>query len=308
MRKVFAAACLCAVPALAIVTADDPANHVVNAGSVFDGVGALVSPLGNCTGTLLSTGIHVLTAAHCVTQSGTTTPFAAGDISIRFDLPGGAQTYAGANLFVNPSYVPLGLGYQSDLAILQLSSIVDPLAQRYDLYSGVEGGTAYLVGYGRRGTGATGSEPGTSGFVKRSGQNELEAIDASAGLLLFDFDNGLNANNAFGSTGLGAANEVLIAPGDSGGPAFIQSAGIYRIVGVNTVSGCAGAGVDVDATCDQSPAVTNSTFGEIGGAIRVSLHADWVNSIVVDIPEPSTLTLIGLGLLVTALKLRDARH
>lgn len=307
MRKVFAAACLCAVPALAIVTADDPTNHVVNAGSVFDGVGALVSPLGNCTGTLLSSGIHVLTAAHCVTQSGTTTPFAAGSITIRFDLTSGAQTYTGAALFVNPGYVPLGPGYQSDLAILQLSSIVDPLAQRYGLYSGPEGGTTDLVGYGRRGTGASGSVAGTSGSVKRAGQNEIEAIDSGSGLLLFDFDNGLSANNAFGSLGLGATNEVMIAPGDSGGPAFIQSAGIYRIAGVNTVSGCPGPGVDLDATCDQTPAVTNSTFGEIGGAIRISLHADWINS-VVDIPEPSTLTLIGVGLLVTALKLRDGRH
>ena len=150
MRKVLAAACLCAVPALAIVTSDDPANHVVGAGSVFDGVGALVSPLGNCTGTLLSSGIHVLTAAHCVTASGTTNPFAAGTISIRFDLPGGPQTYTGSSLFVNPDYVPLGPGYTSDLAILVLSSIVDPLAQRYSLYSGPETGTIDLVGYAAR--------------------------------------------------------------------------------------------------------------------------------------------------------------
>lgn len=308
MRRVLAAACLCAVPALAIVTADDPANHVVNPGSVFDGVGALVSPLGNCTGTLLSTGIHILTAAHCVTESGTTTPFAAGAITIRFDLPGGPQTYTGATLFVNPGYVPLGPGYTSDLAILQLSALVDPLAQRYGLYSGSETGITYLVGYGRRGTGDTGSVPGTSGSVKRSGQNELDATDPSAGLLVYDFDNGLPANNVFGSTGLGTANEVTIAQGDSGGPAFIQSAGIYRIVGVNTVSGCPGPGIDFDGSCDQNPAVSNGTFGELGGAIRVSLHSDWINSIVVDIPEPSTLTLIGLGLVVTALKMRGARH
>ena len=143
--------------------------------------------------------------------------------------------------------------------------------------------------------------------MKRSGQNEIDAFDSSAGLFLFDFDNGLSANNAFGSLGLGTASEVMIAPGDSGGPAFIQSAGVYRIVGVNTVSGCATPNTDSDGTCAQSPSVTNSSFGELGGAIRVSLHADWIDSIV-DVPEPSTLTLIGVGLLVTALKLRDTRH
>jgi secreted trypsin-like serine protease len=305
MQRLLAAAVLCAAPAMAIVTADDPSLHVVGAGSVFDGVGALVSPLGNCTGTLLSSGIHVLTAAHCVTQSGTTNPFAASSITIRFDLPGGSQTYTGSSLFVNPSYVPLGPSYFGDLAILQLGQVVDPLAQRYDLHSGPEGGLTYLVGYGRNGTGTTGSVPGTSGTVKRAGQNEIEAVDSGAGLLLFDFDSGNAAENVFGSLGLGT-NEVNTAPGDSGGPAFILTAGVYRIVGVNVVGGCPSpASIDFDTSCDQN--VANSTFGEIAGATRISLHADWINSIV-DIPEPSTLTLLGLGLVVTALKVRGGRH
>lgn len=83
------------------------ANHVVNPRSVFDGVGMLFG-IGNCSGTLLSTGIHVLTAAHCVTNSGTTTPIAAGSITVRFDLIGGPQTYTGASLFVIPNFSPIG--------------------------------------------------------------------------------------------------------------------------------------------------------------------------------------------------------
>jgi len=307
MRRLLAAAVLCTAPALAIVTTDDPANHIVAAGSVFDGVGALSSPLGNCTGSLLTSGIHVLTAAHCVTAAGTTNPFAANTITIRFDLPGGPQTYTGAGLFVNPAYTPLGPGYFGDMAILQLSQVVDPLAQRYELHSGPEGGLATFVGYGRRGVGTTGSVPGTSGTVKRSGQNQIEALDIGGELLLYDFDNGLSANNAFGSLGLGV-NEVLISPGDSGGPAFIETAGVYRIVGVNVVGACPiPTSIDFDGSCAQNPASANVTFGEIGGSARVSVHADWIQSLV-DVPEPATLTLIGVGLLITALKTKTARH
>lgn len=307
MRRLLAAAVLCTAPALAIVTVDDPANHVVGTGSIFDGVGALSSPLGNCTGSLLSSGIHVLTAAHCVTAAGTTNPFAANTISIRFDLPGGPQTYTGASLFVNPLYTPLGPGYFGDLAILQLTQLVDPLAQRYELHSGPEGGLATFVGYGRRGVGTTGSVPGTSGTVKRSGQNQIEALGVGGEILLYDFDNGLVANNSFGSLGLGNS-EVLIAPGDSGGPAFIETAGVYRIVAVNVVGACpVPPTTDIDGTCAQTTPFANVTFGEVAGSARVSVHADWIQSLV-DVPEPATLTLIGVGLLITALKMKSARH
>jgi hypothetical protein len=272
---------------------------VVSPGSLFDGVGALVSPLGNCSGTLLSSGIHVLTAAHCVTASLTTDPFAANSITIRFDLPGGSQVYSGSSVYINPSYSPVGLaGYTGDLAILILNQAVDPAAQRYGLHTGSPVDTAYLVGYGRLGQGATGSVAGTSGITKRVGLNEIEAFDSFANLLLFDFDNGLPANNVFGTLGLGL-NEATTAPGDSGGPAFIESGGVYRIVGVNVVGGCPiPASIDFDSSCAVN--TVNSSFGEFAGATSVAAYQDWIQSIV-DAPEPSTLALFGLGLLLTVL-------
>src|SRR5690349_12938429 len=58
-------------PARAITTANNPNLHLSNPGSVFDGVAALVASGGDsCSGALLSSGQHVLTAAHCVTDAG----------------------------------------------------------------------------------------------------------------------------------------------------------------------------------------------------------------------------------------------
>lgn len=304
MRNLLALTLLSAVPGMAIVTTDDPSNHVVNAGSVFDGVGALTRSGSNCTATLLSSGIHVLTAAHCVTASGTTNPFAADSFTVRFDLAGGSQTYTGSSLFVHPTYSPVGQpGYTGDLAILLLDQMVDAAAQRYALHTGLEGGTTYLVGYGRQGVGTTGSVPG-SGVTKLVGLNEIEAADITSGLLLFDFDSGDAANNVFGTLGLGV-DESMTAPGDSGGPAFIFSSGAYRIVGVNVVVACASLGtLDYDGSCTaQTNPGPNSSFGEIGGATRISLYSDWIQG-VVDIPEPGTFVLAGLGLVLAGMSRR----
>src|SRR5262245_11727752 len=54
-------------------------------GTGFDGV-VLLSV--GCTGSLLSTGQHILTAAHCVDSNGDGRPDVTS-VTVRFDLPGG---------------------------------------------------------------------------------------------------------------------------------------------------------------------------------------------------------------------------
>ena len=53
-------------------TVDNPAKHVVGSGGSQDGVGKIILYRSDgtflCSGALLSTGLHVLTAAHCVTN------------------------------------------------------------------------------------------------------------------------------------------------------------------------------------------------------------------------------------------------
>jgi hypothetical protein len=98
----------------------------------------------------------------------------------------------------------------------------------------------------------------------------------NGGILWSDFDSGSPANDAFcfvfrvcqpGTSGLGlGAFESNTAPGDSGGPAFLND----RIVGVLSFGATAGSDFgDID---DE----LNSTFGEFSGHIYTGFHESWI--------------------------------
>jgi hypothetical protein len=131
------------------------------------------------------------------------------------------------------------------------------------------GQTFTKVGYGRSGNGIDG-DIGSLG-TKRQGQNIydetgqfFESINVNdEGVLLFDFDDG--TNNTFGNSGIGF-QEINSAPGDSGGPTFING----LIAGV-TSFGTTLESEDIDGT-------TNSTFGEISGDARVSEYRNFIES------------------------------
>ena len=90
-----------------IVVVDDPALHVIEPGEGFDGVVDLtISRLDGtvgCSGALLSSGRHILTAAHCIADD-----FGGGLIAtggtVRFDLPDGPVTISIENFIVHPDY------------------------------------------------------------------------------------------------------------------------------------------------------------------------------------------------------------
>lgn len=289
------------LPLQAIITTDAPANHVVSPGSLFDGVGLLTSSAGLCSGALLEDGIHFVTAAHCVTSAGTTTPLSAASINVRFDLPGGPQNYTGTALFIHPTYNAASTlsTFTGDLAILALNMIVDIAAQRYGIYRNTDevGQTTYLVGYGRNATGNVGEGVANSG-TKHVGQNQFDTATAT-GFLEFDFDNGQAAQNSTGSLGLGT-DEANTARGDSGGPGFILSGGAYLIAGIHSYGRCpAFQNVDIDGTCDATPRTVNATFGELGGDTRLSDYQAFVDSILT--PEPASFGLMALGLAAAAI-------
>ena len=132
-----------------------------------------------------------------------------------------------------------------------------------------------MVGYGLTGTGATGDilPYGT----KHSGENKFEGDSGLFGFypdeLIYDFDSGLAANDAFGQLfgindlGVGI-NEASAAPGDSGGPCLVGGV----IVGVTSY------GVSVLGSWDAVPGI-NASFGDMDAAVNVALYADWIDSV-----------------------------
>jgi hypothetical protein len=92
-------------------------------------------------------------------------------------------------------------------------------------------------------------------------------------VLLYDFDSGNAANDTFDLiaeiTDLRqGSDEVMTAPGDSGGPTLING----QVAGITSFAATVGTG--------DSVARLNSSFGEIGGDTRVSVFASWIDSII----------------------------
>jgi hypothetical protein len=262
-----------------VVTKDDPGLHVVGPG---DGVVRIdvTSPMGAWmgSGSLLTTGLHILTAAHVVTDP-LGNPMPPSSITVTFDTPTGDVTIGASQIFVNPNYIPVPL-QGGDVAVIQLASPAPPAAQRYDIYRKSDEltrvGTRF--GYGLSGTGNTGSILPVG--VERQGQNRYDAMGTTLGvagdLLAYDFDNGLAANDSFGvlfgirDTGLGN-NEVSGAPGDSGGPVFING-----LIAAECTGGLQFPGNPADVL----PGL-NSSFGDFGVDTRVSVYAQWIDQVTI---------------------------
>jgi len=257
-----------------------------------------VGPTIRCSGTLLDDEIHVLTAAHCVT-----------DARGKLNLKNGFAVFEGNRIdvikkqtFVHPDWNGESLE-GSDLAILTLKSspVIDgnPIVGHAidksptgDL--GCNQNKFDKAGYGRSGWGGDGDV--ASSGVKRNGQNcyddtadQLLAVfristTTPHSILHYDFDNGESKNDAYGThfgkshLGLGS-NEVNSAPGDSGGPTFNGSGEITGVTsyGITFLLDDTGS-TDIDNKL-------NSSFGEVSGDTRVSTFSDWIDS-VLTVSEP----------------------
>ena len=249
-------------------------------GEGYDGV----VQLNTCTGSLLSTGRHILTAAHCV-DDGVTSDTA------RFEMNGKTISIDSSQISIHPGWTG-DVRRGNDIAVITLESLAPSgvggdAAERYEIYTdGNEEGQVFtMVGYGLTGTGGAGSTPGSNG-TKRLGQNrwdkdatalmnepiKLSGLNISQGeVLAYDFDKGGWSTDVFGraynvhDTGLGDA-EAMQSQGDSGGPAFIDG----KISGVVSGSRMGWSVTDIDSTF-------NNSFGEFAVMTRAGHFNSWIN-------------------------------
>ena len=278
-----------------VVASGDPSSSVVAYNQVVDGVNLngvveLDSSDGfGCSGSLLSDGYSILTAAHCVTSS-------PSYVNVYFPGPSGSVDYIATTYYVDPLYT--GDSTQgNDLAIVRLNQAAPSSAIGYSLYTGFTTSTILLAGYGETGTGTTGA---TGGFgTLRQGQNRYDALGAavftgwSNNMLMGDFDNGTTTNNALGSTDPDITNEVDISFGDSGGPSFY----LGQIIGVHDLIACFSATDSGPCTVPPSLSTSDSSyFGQLFADTSVSANASWIAS--EETPEPASYSLVLLGLAV----------
>ncbi|MEB3179890.1 MAG: PEP-CTERM sorting domain-containing protein [Nostocaceae cyanobacterium] len=300
----------------AIVTVNNPETYRVAPGN-FSGVVAINSSNSQfCTGSLLTGGLYILTAAHCLWDYGNKTfkTSLINNTSASFNLSAGFVTTPIEDFFL-PSAWNGDAASNNDIAILRLGEPAPTTAQQYGIYrNNDEVGQVFTkVGYGYTGTGDTGGIVGSNRSVNYPyfGQNRYDVLgDSIAGViagsqLLFDFDNGLPQNDTFGvhyginDLGLGI-NEVNTARGDSGGPGFIGN-----LIASITSYGLTDNGVLPGGQRTDIDFITNSTFGEFSGETRVSFYSRFIDDTLAgrtrsvrDIPEPSSvLGMIAFGAL-----------
>lgn len=154
---------------------------------------------GGCTGTLIAPNA-VLTAAHCVEDGGRQT----------FEVNG--KTYTASRTVIHPDYRSKDV----DLAVMVLTENVVGVAP-YELnrVAPKVGEMLTLVGFGATGNGNTGHN-GSFG-IKHEGKTPIDGVTST--LITWRFDNNSESNTA---------------PGDSGGPAFLNQGGKLVIAGVTS--------------------------------------------------------------------------
>jgi hypothetical protein len=284
------------------------------------GVAALLRQGDNfrfCSGNLLTTGRHLLTAAHCVTDgAGNQTVFG---LNLRFRDTGSPTT--NVNDVVRAGTVTaIRNGWSGqvgtdglDLAIITLAEEAPSFAARYSIFEGnpldqqIE-----MVGWGLKGDGNTGECCDFGANVRLRGTNRFEGGFAvgenrvfntnnftrtgEIGVLVADFDNGSLNRDSFCSNVLARCDrgfgleETALGGGDSGGAAFINGQ-ISGIASWGTSGFCNRYG-------DIAPSRDVSCFGAFNGWANAGTVANraWIAQNTTVIPEPSTYALIATGL------------
>ncbi len=249
-----------------------------------------------CSGSLLTGGWYILTAAHCLNDGGVEVPKGT-KFTVTFKLPVGEVSIPASEYYIHPGWT----GYESevgnDIAVLRLRRRAPNTAEQYAINRDKnEVGKVFTkVGYGYIGTGAIGQDEDSNSDEKRyAGQNRYDGTidllknatesDMSelvlGSQLIFDFDDGSAAHDTLGrhfpnlvDRGLGK-DEIATASGDSGGPSFIDG----KIAGISSW-GFSDRGFFKTNIGDIDSIDDNGSFGEISGDTRVSFYASWIDRV-----------------------------
>ena len=246
---------LLAPPAHALVWRENLTDATVknlSAQPQFNGVGIISAPNGSGTGTAIAPG-YVLTAKHVV-----------GDGQrVRFNLPGGV--FNGTSI-ADPSSDLALIRLDADSQIPSTYNFITPNADR-----AVVGKQTWLVGYGGAGPvsqSANGGANLTNDFARRAGTNVVDSLQTTAfgpNSLIFDNDNtGVNSTKY----------EVTTAPGDSGGPMFLQSNNQWFVAGT-TFGAVGGVGFVDAAAAPRYAAFLTANAGNIFTPRAAATSLSW---------------------------------
>lgn len=210
----------------------------------------------------------LLTAAHVVEG---TDRKGAGIQNMAVTLNG--VRHAADQWIVNPGWDTAtgSLSQGVDIGLIHLATPVYDIASAA-LYTGSSERTQLgtIVGYGTTGTGITGADELSAGTL-RAGQNVIDVVQRESRrgtpLLSIDFDNPSQTSDSRFGNRTPVALEYLPAPGDSGGPIYIDVDGQQQVAGI----------VSYVSSSDQS---TNSDYGDMASFTRVSAYISWIDSVV----------------------------
>lgn len=275
-----------------MITTQSYSSSRYSSNNGFDGVVRITANGAVGTGTLLYDGRAILTAAHLLEG--------ASSAQASFLINGVKTRVTSSDILIYPAADTSAAN--NDVAILWLNQA--PIsAERYQLYRDAnEVGQEFTeVGFGQYGLGSSTVRYDSSDSMRIQAKNTFDVTGeqfkqtlgsqiswspVSGTQLLADFDNGTAETDAFGMllgvnhTGVGY-DEGLIAPGDSGGAAFIN----------NTIAGVASYTASVSTWWSDTDIddITNSSFGELAAWQRVSHYQQWIDqSIRAHYPDAPT--------------------